>query len=214
MGTINDIIQVTHNDHLNYYELHTTKKTGEPGHYYFASRALTTDGLELRRKKSRCDGVAVFVLVGEKRDRVLLIRQFRWPIGQYVYEFPAGLVEEGESYTEASVREVYEETGLRLTPVPADPMFTRPYYMTDGMTDECCAMVYGYAEGDVRDQHLEDSEEIEVVMADRAEARRILRTERMAGNCALQLMHFISDPEPFGFLKGSEADAGQAAGRE
>ena len=31
MGTINDIIQVTHNDHLNYYELHTTKKTGEPG---------------------------------------------------------------------------------------------------------------------------------------------------------------------------------------
>ena len=57
MGTINDIIQVTHNDHLNYYELHTTKKTGEPGHYYFASRALTTDGLELRRKKSRCDGV-------------------------------------------------------------------------------------------------------------------------------------------------------------
>ena len=124
----------------------------------------------------------------------------RWPIGAWVYEFPAGLVEEGEDYTGASVREVYEETGLIFTPVKADPMFTRPYYMTDGMTDEACAMVYGYGTGDIRNQHLEDSEEIEVVLADRDEVRRILKEERMAGNCALHMMHFISDEEPFGFL--------------
>lgn len=200
MGTINRITQHTENRFLNFFELDTTKKTGKPGKYYLASRAKNIEELELSRGETKADGVAMYVICGEKKDKVLLIRQFRWAIGQYVYEFPAGLVEAGEDYYEAAVREVYEETGLVLTPVKADPMFTRPYYMTDGMTDEACAIVYGYAEGDIRNQHLEDSEEIEVVLADRDEVRRILREERMAGNAALHLMHFLADEEPFGFL--------------
>ena len=140
------------------------------------------------------------MLCGKEHDKVLLIRQFRWPIGACIYEFPAGLVEEGEDMHEAAVREVYEETGLRFTPVHADPMFEKPRYMTDGMTDEACAIVYGYGEGDIRNQHLEDTEEIEVVLADRDEVRRILKEERVAGNCALMLMHFLVDEDPFGFL--------------
>ena len=76
--------------------------------------------------------------------------------------------------------------------------------MTDGMTDEACAMVYGYAEGDIRNQNLEDTEEIEVVLAGKEEVRRILREERIAANCALHLMHFLHDEEPFAFLKKNE----------
>ncbi|MDO4619387.1 MAG: NUDIX hydrolase [Lachnospiraceae bacterium] len=200
MGTIKEITQHTQTKFLNFFELKTIKKTGGEGRYYLSSRAKTIDELELKRGETRADGVAMYVLCGEQHDRILLIRQFRWPIGQYIYEFPAGLVEPGEDYTEAAIREVYEETGLHLTPVPADPMYTRPYYMTDGMTDEACSMVYGYAEGDIRDQHLEDTEEIEVVLADKEEARRILKEERIAGNCAYQLMHFIHDEKPFDFL--------------
>ncbi len=205
MGIISRITQVTHTNFLNFFELDTVKKTGKPGKYFVASRAKNVDELEIRRGETRADGVAIYVLCGSRHDKVLLIRQYRWPIGQYVYEFPAGLVEPGEDYYEAAVREVAEETGLRFTPIKADPMFTRPYYMTDGMTDEACALVYGYGEGDIRDQHLEDSEEIEVVCADRDEVRRILREERVAGNAALQLMHFLADENPFGFLMaGSE----------
>ena len=73
--------------------------------------------------------------------------------------------------------------------------------MTDGMTDESCAMVYGYADDVLAEQHLEDSEEIEVLIADRDEVRRILKEEYVACNCALQLMHFLADEEPFAFLK-------------
>ena len=200
MGTINDIIQVTHNDHLNYYELHTTKKTGEPGHYYFASRALTTDGLELRRKKSRCDGVAVFVLVGEKRDRVLLIRQFRIPLGCYVYEFPAGLVDRGEDYRQAAVREMHEETGLTFSPIQADEMFEAARFTTAGLTDESCCMVYGYASGEPSRKYLEEGEDIQIILADRNEIRRILKEEKVALMTAYQLMHFLADEEPFAFL--------------
>ena len=200
MGVINGIRQVTDNRFLNFFELETIQKTGRPGRYFLASRAESISELEIRRKKTRADGVTMYVICGENRDKVLLIRQFRWPFGDYVYEFPAGLVEPGEDYEEAAIREVAEETGLKLTPVKADPMFTRPYYMTDGMTDECCAMVYGYAEGDIRNQKLEDSEEIEVVIADREEVRRILKEERTAANCALHMMHFLSEKEPFAFL--------------
>lgn len=204
MGEISRITQVTHTKFLNFFELDTVTKSGRHGKYFLASRAKETEDLELIRGCTRADGVAMYVICGEKKDHVLLIRQFRWPIGGYVYEFPAGLVEEGENYREAAVREVYEETGLVLTPLDVDPMYERPYYMTDGLTDEACAIVYGYAEGDIRNQHLEDSEEIEVVMADKEEVKRILKEERVAGNCALHMMHFLSDGDPFGFLRLQE----------
>lgn len=201
MGEIKKITQKTETKFLNFFELDTVKKTGAPGKYYMASRAKTIEGLELSRKETRADGVTMFVIAGENRDRVLLIRQFRWAIGQYVYEFPAGLVENGEDFHEAAIREVYEETGLHLHPIHADPIYERPYYMTDGLTDEACAMVYGYADGDIRDQHLEDTEEITVVLADKEEVRRILSEERMAANAAYHMMHFLHDEEPFAFLK-------------
>ena len=44
----------------------------------------------------------------------MLIKQFRYPINAYVYEFPAGLVEPGEEMAQAGIREIYEETGLCL----------------------------------------------------------------------------------------------------
>lgn len=200
MGKISKIIQKTNTRFLNFFELETVKKTGEAGRYFLASRAKTIEDLEINRGETRADGVAMYVLCGEKHDRVLLIRQFRWAIGSYVYEFPAGLVEDGEDVKEAAIREVYEETGLSMTPLDVDPMFTRPVYMTDGMTDEACALVYGYGEGDIRDQHLEDTEEIEVILADRDEVRRILKEERIAVNCALHMMHFLADEDPFAFL--------------
>lgn len=200
MGKISKIIQKTNTRFLNFFELETVKKTGEAGRYFLASRAKTIEDLEINRGETRADGVAMYVLCGEKHDRVLLIRQFRWAIGSYVYEFPAGLVEDGEDVKEAAIREVYEETGLSMTPLDVDPMFTRPVYMTDGMTDEACALVYGYGEGDIRNQHLEDTEEIEVVLADRDEVRRILKEERIAVNCALHMMHFLADEDPFAFL--------------
>ena len=81
-------------------------------------------------------------------------------------------------------------------------MFEKPFYTTIGMTDECCSMVFGQSEGQVSREGLEDSEELEVILADREEVKRILREERVALMCAYMLMHFLHDQEnPFGFLK-------------
>ena len=95
---------------------------------------------------------------------------------------------------------MHEETGLTFTPVQADPMFEEARFTTAGLTDESCSMVYGYAEGEPSRKYLEEGEEIQIVLADREEIRRILKEERVALMCAYQLMHFLADEEPFAFL--------------
>jgi len=42
---------------------------------------------------------------------VLLLRQYRHPVGAYLYEIPAGTLEPGESFEECARRELIEETG-------------------------------------------------------------------------------------------------------
>ena len=101
---------------------------------------------------------------------------------------------------EAAIREMYEETGLTFVPKEAGS-YSRPFFTTIGMTDESCGTVYGYCSGEPTNTHQEASEEIQVVIADRAECRRILKEENVAIMCAYMLMHFIaSEGDPLAFL--------------
>ena len=81
MGKIKNIIKVTENPFLNFYDLETENKVGREGHYYVASRAKTEEELKIRTRKNTPDGVVIYSLYGEKRDRVVLIRQYRYPVG-------------------------------------------------------------------------------------------------------------------------------------
>ena len=203
MADVEKITQITHNRFLNYFELDTVKRTGKKGRYFMASRSDDIEGLDLSAGENTPDGVVIFSLAGEKKDHVVLVHQYRYPIAGYIYELPAGLIEKNENYREAAAREMKEETGLTFTPLDVDPMYERAFYNSVGMTDESCNLVYGYCEGTVSRDGLEDSEELDVVLADREEARRILREERVAANCAYMLMQFIHDEEdPFSFLQG------------
>lgn len=203
MEKIKGIRAMSENPHLNLYELKAVNKKGGEFPYYLASRGKRKDELKLRTRINRPDGVVIF---GVKRgntpaqDRVVLVRQYRYTIDDYIYELPAGLVEEGEDYHLAAVREMKEETGLTLHPLTVEERYERPFFTTIGMTDESCAAVYGYVEGTICDSFQEDSEEIEVVLADRKEAARILQEENAAIMCAYHLMHFLHDEEVFDFL--------------
>ncbi|MDO4261566.1 MAG: NUDIX hydrolase [Eubacteriales bacterium] len=192
----------TDNRFLNMYDLRYENKAGGRGVYHIASRAGSVDELKLTTKENRPDGVIIYSLYGEAHDRAVLVRQYRFSVDGYVYEFPAGLVDKGETFAEAGARELKEETGLDFTPVQADGMYHKPFFTTIGMTDESCATVYGYASGTVSAEGLEDNEELEVVLADRDEVRRILKEEKVSINCAYLLMHFLhhTDEDPFYFL--------------
>ena len=202
MSEIKSIQQKTHNRYLNYYELEAVHRDGSVSPYYMASRAKDANHLKAVTRENKPDGVILYGVYGEAKDRVVLIRQYRYPLGDYVYEFPAGLVEEGEEMAAAGIREMYEETGLTFTPVDAGS-YSRPFFTTIGMTDESCGTVFGYCSGEPTSVHEEASEEIQVILADREEARRILREENVAIMCAYMLMHFIaSEGDPLAFVKG------------
>lgn len=95
MGKINKVEKLTDCKHLNLYAVDATSVHNTPVSYYVASRAEEIENLKLRTKKNTPDGVIIYSLYGEKRDKVVLVRQYRYAIDDYIYEFPAGLVEKG-----------------------------------------------------------------------------------------------------------------------
>ena len=198
MERIKGVQKQTDNRFLNLYELDATFRDGSSAPYYVASRRKTEAQLKAVTHDQHPDGVILYGVYGEEKDRVVLVRQFRYPVNDYVYEFPAGLVEPGEDPLLAGQREMFEETGLQMEPVGV----ARPFFMTVGMTDESCATVFGYCTGVPSNSHQEGTEDIQVILADRAECRRILKEERVALPCGYMLMHFVAENgDPLAFLK-------------
>ena len=200
MDRVLGVKRQTNNRFLNLYELDAVFRDGSRAPYYVASRRKDVDCIKAVTHDNHTDGVILYGVYGEEKDKVVLIRQFRYPINGYVYEFPAGLVEPGEDMLDAGVREMQEETGLEFCPVDAGA-YSRPFFTTIGMTDESCGTVYGYCSGTPSVAGQEGTEDIQVVLADREECKRILREENVAIMCAYMLMHFIaSEGDPLAFL--------------
>lgn len=198
MSAIGKIEKKAGSKFLSFYEMEAVHRDGSSSPYYMASRNDDGSSLTAVTHTVRANGVTIYSLL---EDKVVLVRQYRYPLGGYVYEFPAGLVEPGEDIADAAVREMYEETGLAFAPI-ASP-FSRPYFSSVGMTDESCCLVFGRCQGTPTSIHQENTEDIQVVLADRAECRRILAQEQVAIQCAYMLMHFVSSQDnPFAFLEG------------
>ena len=51
----------------------------------------------------------------DEKNRILLVRQYRLPARQYLWELPAGRVDPGETVLQAARRELAEETGYKAS---------------------------------------------------------------------------------------------------
>lgn len=74
----------------------------------------------------------VAVLAVDREDRVLFVRQFRYPYGEQLLELPAGKLEPGEDPAACGLRELEEETGYTAS----DYSFLGRVYPTPGYVDE------------------------------------------------------------------------------
>lgn len=73
------------------------------------------NGQQLTRDYVAHPGAVAVVAINE-RSEVLLIKQYRHPVGEYLWEIPAGLLDvQGESKLDAAQRELMEETGWVAT---------------------------------------------------------------------------------------------------
>jgi ADP-ribose pyrophosphatase len=77
-----------------------------------SDRVALPDGSETLREYIVHPGAVMIVpLLGD--DRVVVERQWRYPMGRAMLEFPAGKLEPGEPVLDCAVRELIEETGYR-----------------------------------------------------------------------------------------------------
>ena len=61
-------------------------------------------------RKNNAEAVIIIAKM-KPSDRYIIIRQFRPPTNSYILEFPAGLVDRGETRDQTAIRELSEETG-------------------------------------------------------------------------------------------------------
>ena len=84
-----------------------------PAFHVVSDRVREPGGIVVQRDIVRHSGSVVIMPVEDvgKETRVLLVRQYRYAAGRYLWELPAGRIDEGESALPAAKRELLEETG-------------------------------------------------------------------------------------------------------
>lgn len=203
MKKIGAVKKQTNNRHLNLYHIDALDRNGDPFDYYFASRN-PEDRLKLYTKSLDPEGIVIYALTTEASPRLVLIREYRYPLDAEVYALPAGLVDPGETPGQAAVREMKEETGYRFMEyTKGSACFRRPFYMGPGFTDETSCAVYGTVEISGGTAACESTEQIRTILADREEVRRILSEERVSLRGAYLMMQYVhmNEEKPFSFLE-------------
>ena len=112
---------------------------------------------------------AVAVVAVNENDELLLIKQFRYPVGEVIWEIPAGKLEKGESPIICAKRELAEETGHGAE----QWKHLSTFFTTPGFSDE---IMYIYLASDlITDKKTADDDEfIELHYVPFAEALRMI----------------------------------------
>ncbi len=170
----NKIEKVHSGRFIDRYDITYTAADGQKKVYEMISR---NHDIRTAEEVQNCgtDGV-VIVATDEQGDKILLNREFRMAVGGYVYNFPAGLVDSGETPEEAAARELKEETGLDLISIE-DKLYDS--YSAIGFSNETNAVVIGKAAGAFAPSN-SALEEIQAAWYSREQVRELLKDSRFA----------------------------------
>lgn len=129
---------------LTYYVAKYENSLGGIKYYEFVSRDknLTVDTFH----NHNAQGVGM-VCFSTDRTKILMQEEFRMATNEWVYNFPAGLIDEGEDCYTACKRELKEETGVDLVEVIA---MLSPSYASQGTSDEEMNIAIVTCEGEIR----------------------------------------------------------------
>jgi ADP-ribose pyrophosphatase len=107
--------------------------------------------------------------------RLLLIRQFRYPLQKFIFEFPAGKLDSGQTPADTMHRELEEETGYRA----AEMIHLSSFYTSPGFCDEIIHLFLASGLIPVG-QRLEDGEHIVVEKYTLDECLRMVKSGEIA----------------------------------
>jgi len=152
------IKKLTDEKWINLYNVSYENKNKEWNSWIFASRKSES---EINKKENKPD--AVVIVPFYKRDNrysLIVIKEYRPPIGDYEFGFPAGLIDENETPEETAKRELKEETGLNVAKVLH---ISSPTFSSAGITDESIVYVFVECNGNISTKENEASEDIQVL---------------------------------------------------
>lgn len=190
---IKKITTIADTPYLKLYNAEYTNKIGVTKNWSIASRKPleVMENIFFNGEEGKIDAVIV-VATHIDENKLVVIKQFRVPLNDYVYEIPAGLIDPGEEFEITVRRELKEETGLDLVKIDYEKTKSKVYIST-GMTDESVALVYCSCNGEVSAEHLEDDEDIEVMLVSKDEAKEIITsTEKIDIKALLVMQNFIN----------------------
>ncbi len=164
---LKDIRKVTQYRHLNMFEIDYLDRFQDEKVWQIASRQAEPRCVSGNFGKPDAVVIVPFHI---ENNRLVIIEEFRVPLGGNQFGFPAGLIDEGENIQEAAERELREETGLEMTAFLKE---SPPIYTSSGMSDESIVMVYVECAGKPSNLANEGSEEITTLMISREEAEEL-----------------------------------------
>lgn len=102
---------------------------------------IVEDDLKIKEKSAKYSFVKIkpgICVIVETEKGFVVLREYRYPIKEWSYEFAAGIIDDGELTIDAAVREVKEETGY----VADEIISLGEFYPSFGATDEKIYLFY------------------------------------------------------------------------
>lgn len=117
---------------------------------------MSNDGWEYVARKNNEPVVSCIAIY---KDDLILVKQFRKPLNRHVIEFPAGVIDKGETPEETIIRELREETGFDGKIEKMLPTTCK----SAGITNEILHVAIMKCEHPPKSQDLQGDENIEVI---------------------------------------------------
>jgi ADP-ribose pyrophosphatase len=122
-------------------------------------------------------------------DKIIMVKQYRHPVEQVLYELPGGFVDKDEPIEKAIQRELLEETGYVFTKVKhlgsvaANPgllnNFTKLFLLTGGKK--------------IAQQQLDDNEQIEIVLLPIEEVKEMLMQNKIVQALHVSCLYYAME---------------------
>lgn len=178
------IKKVTKGKFLNMFEVTYKNKQGQIKYEMVTRKKLP----ECIKPTLQSDAVQIIPYSYTNGSCVVhLIKEFRYAIGDYIYDLPAGIVEKGEDGRTTAIRELEEEIGGKVKHIMQSETSS---YTSAGMSDESIECYE--AEVEIKEkQNLQDNEDIQVVSTKLEDIEKLLESKKFGIQAKLQLRSFV-----------------------